>query len=302
MSDLIADIMKLKKERNAVILAHLYQPGEIQEIADFVGDSLDLSRKAANTNADVIVFCGVHFMAETANILSPDKIVLLPAADAGCRMAEMISGAALAKKKAEMPNAVVVAYVNTTAEVKSLSDICCTSANAIKIVNSIPKDKDILFVPDKNLGAYVSEKTNRKMEFWPGFCPVHHGLFVEEVEDMREEHPNAKVLAHPECPADVLVKADYIGSTTEIINYAKASAHDEFIIATECGVFHQLEKDNPKKKFYLASDSMVCPNMKKISLEKIKKSLETLEPRVIVPAEMREKAVGSLTKMLEVCR
>ena len=232
MSDLIADIMKLKKERNAVILAHLYQPGEIQEIADFVGDSLDLSRKAANTNADVIVFCGVHFMAETANILSPDKIVLLPAADAGCRMAEMISGAALAKKKAEMPNAVVVAYVNTTAEVKSLSDICCTSANAIKIVNSIPKDKDILFVPDKNLGAYVSEKTNRKMEFWPGFCPVHHGLFVEEVEDMREEHPNAKVLAHPECPADVLAKADYIGSTTEIINYAKASAHDEFIIAT----------------------------------------------------------------------
>ncbi len=302
MSDLIADIMKLKKERNAVILAHLYQPGEIQEIADFVGDSLDLSRKAANTNADVIVFCGVHFMAETANILSPDKIVLLPAADAGCRMAEMISGAALAKKKAEMPNAVVVAYVNTTAEVKSLSDICCTSANAIKIVNSIPKDKDILFVPDKNLGAYVSEKTNRKMEFWSGFCPVHHGLFVEEVEDMREEHPNAKVLAHPECPADVLAKADYIGSTTEIINYAKASAHDEFIIATECGVFHQLEKDNPKKKFYLASDSMVCPNMKKISLEKIKKSLETLEPRVIVPAEMREKAVGSLTKMLEVCR
>ena len=302
MSDLIADIMKLKKERNAVILAHLYQPGEIQEIADFVGDSLDLSRKAANTNADVIGFCGVHFMAETANILSPDKIVLLPAADAGCRMAEMISGAALAKKKAEMPNAVVVAYVNTTAEVKSLSDICCTSANAIKIVNSIPKDKDILFVPDKNLGAYVSEKTNRKMEFWPGFCPVHHGLFVEEVEDMREEHPNAKVLAHPECPADVLAKADYIGSTTEIINYAKASAHDEFIIATECGVFHQLEKDNPKKKFYLASDSMVCPNMKKISLEKIKKSLETLEPRVIVPAEMREKAVGSLTKMLEVCR
>lgn len=302
MSDLIADIMKLKKERNAVILAHLYQPREIQEIADFVGDSLDLSRKAANTNADVIVFCGVHFMAETANILSPDKIVLLPAADAGCRMAEMISGAALAKKKAEMPNAVVVAYVNTTAEVKSLSDICCTSANAIKIVNSIPKDKDILFVPDKNLGAYVSEKTNRKMEFWPGFCPVHHGLFVEEVEDMREEHPNAKVLAHPECPADVLAKADYIGSTTEIINYAKASAHDEFIIATECGVFHQLEKDNPKKKFYLASDSMVCPNMKKISLEKIKKSLETLEPRVIVPAEMREKAVGSLTKMLEVCR
>lgn len=302
MSDLIADIMKLKKERNAVILAHLYQPGEIQEIADFVGDSLDLSRKAANTNADVIVFCGVHFMAETANILSPNKIVLLPAADAGCRMAEMISGAALAKKKAEMPNAVVVAYVNTTAEVKSLSDICCTSANAIKIVNSIPKDKDILFVPDKNLGAYVSEKTNRKMEFWPGFCPVHHGLFVEEVEDMREEHPNAKVLAHPECPADVLAKADYIGSTTEIINYAKASAHDEFIIATECGVFHQLEKDNPKKKFYLASDSMVCPNMKKISLEKIKKSLETLEPRVIVPAEMREKAVGSLTKMLEVCR
>lgn len=302
MSDLIADIMKLKKDRNAVILAHLYQPGEIQEIADFVGDSLDLSRKAANTNADVIVFCGVHFMAETANILSPDKIVLLPAADAGCRMAEMISGAALAKKKAEMPNAVVVAYVNTTAEVKSLSDICCTSANAIKIVNSIPKDKDILFVPDKNLGAYVSEKTNRKMEFWPGFCPVHHGLFVEEVEDMREAHPNAKVLAHPECPADVLAKADCVGSTTEIINYAKASEHDEFIIATECGVFHQLEKDNPKKKFYLASDSMVCPNMKKISLEKIKRALETLEPRVVVPTEMREKAVGSLTRMLEVCR
>ena len=302
MSDLIADIMKLKKERNAVILAHLYQPGEIQEIADFVGDSLDLSRKAANTNADVIVFCGVHFMAETANILSPDKIVLLPAADAGCRMAEMISGVALAKKKAEMPNAVVVAYVNTTAEVKSLSDICCTSANAIEIVNSIPKDKEILFVPDKNLGAYVSEKTNRKMEFWPGFCPVHHGLFVEEIEDMRAAHPHALVLAHPECPAEVLAKVDYIGSTTEIINYAKNSLHDEFIIATECGVFHQLEKDNPEKKFYLASDSMVCPNMKKISLEKVRHALETLEPRVVVPAEIREKAVGSLTKMLNVCR
>ena len=301
MQEIINDIQRLKKKRNAVILAHLYQPAEIQEIADFTGDSLDLSRKAAATDAEVIVFCGVHFMAETANILSPEKIVLLPDKRAGCRMADMIMAADLKKKKAEKPNAVVVAYVNTTAEVKALSDICCTSANAVKVVESIPKDKEIIFVPDQNLGAYAGEQAGRQMDLWPGFCPVHHGLFVEEVEEMKQQHPEALVLAHPECPADVLAKADYIGSTTGIMRYAKESIAKEFIIATEGGVFHQLEKQCLNKKFYLASQSMNCPNMKYTTLEKIKVALETLEPRVIVPKEIRDKAIASLTRMLDIC-
>lgn len=301
MQNIIKEIEKLKQERKAIILAHLYQPAEIQEIADFTGDSLELSRKAADTDAEVIVFCGVHFMAETANILSPDKIVLLPDARAGCRMADMVAAADLKKKKAEKPDAVVVAYVNTTAAVKALSDICCTSANAVKVVESVPKDKEIIFVPDQNLGAYAGGQAGRKMDLWPGFCPVHHGLFVEEVEDMKIEHPEALVLAHPECPADVLVKADYVGSTTGIIRYAKASLQQEFIIATEGGVFYQLEKQCPNKKFYLASQSMHCPNMKYTTLEKIKVALENLEPRVVVPKDIREKAVSSLTKMFDIC-
>lgn len=302
MERIIEEINELKKTRKAVILAHLYQPDEIQEIADFTGDSLELSRQAAQTDAEVILFCGVHFMAETANILSPDKIVLLSDRRAGCRMADMITAEALAAKKAQHPNAVVVAYVNTSAAVKALSDICCTSANAVKVLQSIPADREILFVPDQNLGAYAGQQAGRKVINWSGFCPVHHGLFAEEIEDMKALYPEALVLAHPECPAEILAKADYVGSTTGIIKYAQESSAEAFIIATERGVLHRLHKLCPSKKFYLASDSMNCPNMKYTTLAKVKNALETLEPRVIVPQEIREKAVSSLEKMLKICR
>lgn len=302
MEKIVKEIMELKEKRKAIILAHLYQPGEIQDIADFTGDSLELSRKAAQTDAEVIVFCGVHFMAETANILSPGKIVLLPDAGAGCRMADMISAEALAKKKAEKPDAVIVAYVNTTAAVKALSDVCCTSANAVQVVSSIPEGKEILFVPDCNLGAYAGAQAGRAVEVWDGFCPVHHGLRAEAVQAARARHPEALVLAHPECSADVLAISDYVGSTTGILRYAKENAAKEFIIATECGVLHRLEKDCPDKKFFIASESMRCPDMKYTTLEKIKQALESLEPRVVVPTDVREKAISSLKKMLEICQ
>ncbi|MBQ5832834.1 MAG: quinolinate synthase NadA, partial [Selenomonadales bacterium] len=229
MNNLVAEIKRLKQERNAVILAHIYQPAEIQDIADFIGDSLDLSRRAAETDADVIVFCGVHFMAETANILSPDKIVLLPDITAGCEMADMITAEELAKKRAENPDAVAVSYVNTTAAVKALTDICCTSANAVQIVESIPKDKDIIFAPDRNLGGYIAKSTNRTMDLWDGCCPIHHALPVEEVLKAKEAHPNALVLAHPECRDEVLALADHINGTMGLVRYAEASDADEFI-------------------------------------------------------------------------
>lgn len=302
MNNLVAEIKRLKQERNAVILAHIYQPAEIQDVADFIGDSLDLSRRAAETDADVIVFCGVHFMAETANILSPDKIVLLPDASAGCEMADMITAEELAEKRAENPNAVVVSYVNTTAAVKALTDICCTSANAVKIVESIPADKDIIFAPDRNLGGFIAKATNRTMDLWNGCCPVHHALKAQTVIDAKKAHPNALVLAHPECQDDVLALADHINGTMGLVRFAEASDAEEFIVVTVGGVLHQMEKRCPNKKFYLASDKLYCHNMSRNTLEKVKNSLETLTPQVVVPEDIRVKAKACLEKMLDTCR
>ncbi len=298
-NQLIDEINKLREEKNAVILAHYYQPGEIQDIADFVGDSLQLAQQAAETDADVIVFCGVHFMAESAAILSPDKIVLLPEPKAGCPMADMVDASDLKEEKAKLPGVKVVCYVNSSAEVKAESDICCTSSNAEKIVNSLVGE-DILFVPDKNLGGYVASKMDRPMHLWEGFCPTHHRLQLRDIVKSKNEHPNAKVLVHPECQKEVWQEADYVGSTAGIIKYAENSTDQEFIIGTECGILHELEKRCPGKKFYMASDSMTCPNMKKTNLHKVRDSLSDLSPRVTVPDEIREKAIGALERMLAV--
>lgn len=294
---LIKEINELRKKRKAVILAHYYQPGEVQDIADFVGDSLQLAQKAAETDADVIVFCGVHFMAESAAILSPDKIVLLPDINAGCPMADMVDAESLREEKAKHPGIKVVCYVNSSAEVKAESDICCTSSNAEKIVDSLA-GHDILFVPDENLGRFVAGRTKRNIDYWPGFCPTHHRLNKNDVLDKRREYPGAKVLVHPECQQEVCQEADYIGSTAGIIKYAQSSPDKEFIIGTESGILHELEKRCPDKKFHLASEHMVCPNMKKVNLQKVRDSLETLSPQITVPIEIRQKAVGALEKML----
>jgi quinolinate synthase len=299
--DMVQKIKSLKKERKAIILAHLYQPDEIQEIADFTGDSFGLSQKAAQTDAEVIVFCGVRFMAETANILSPDKITLLPAENAGCRMFDDTLSSQLKNLLAQKPEALVVSYVNTPADVKAMSDICCTSANAVAVVESLPKTREIIFVPDRNLGSYVEEQSGRKMYCWQGACPTHDNLTLAELETCRQKHPKAVVLMHPECTAELRDAADYVGSTTGILKYAKASSKDEFIVATECGVLYKLQEDCPNKKFYLASPSLVCSNMKKTTLEKVYKSLLNLEPRVIVEESIRKKAVAGLNRMLEIC-
>lgn len=301
MDNVITEITRLKKARNAIVLAHVYQPDEVQRIADFTGDSLDLSRRAAHNDADVIVFCGVHFMAETANILSPEKVTLLPEARAGCRMADTISAEALAKKRAEKPDAAVVAYVNTPAAVKALSDVCCTSANAVRIVESFPKDQEIIFVPDKNLAAYVKRQTGRNVDCWPGACPIHDRLTRAEILAAKAKHPKALCLAHPECPEEILLEADYVGGTVGIVNYARQSDADEFIIATERGVFYQLALHCPDKKFYLAAEHMVCGDMKYTALGSVKKALEDMEPRVVVPEAVRAKAEASLVRMLEIC-
>lgn len=298
---LITEIKELSQQKHAVILAHYYQPGEIQDIADFVGDSLQLAQKAAATEADIIVFCGVHFMAESAAILSPDKIVLLPNLDAGCPMADMVNAEDLREEKAKIPGVKVICYVNSSAEVKAESDICCTSSNAEKIVNSL-SNQEILFVPDENLGRYVAAKTNKEMNYWPGFCPTHHRLGKEDVLKRRRENPNAKVLVHPECREEVWQEADYVGSTAGIIKYAETSPDKEFIIGTECGILHELQKRCPDKNFHMASDEMICPNMKKSSLQNVRDALINLSPQITVAEETRQKAIGALEKMLIVSK
>ncbi|MCL4440435.1 MAG: quinolinate synthase NadA [Firmicutes bacterium] len=300
ISQLTEEVKRLKKERNAIILAHVYQRPEVQEVADIIGDSLELSRRAAATDADVIVFCGVHFMAESAAILSPDKVVLLPEENAGCPMADMVTAEELRVKKKELPGALVVAYVNTSAEVKAESDICCTSANAVKIVQSIPEDKPIIFIPDKNLGAYVATKTRRSMTLWEGWCNTHDWVTPEEVLKAKEEHPEALVLIHPECRPEVVALADYVSSTTGLIKFAKESDAKEFIIGTESGILHQLYKQCPGKEFYLATKRLVCPNMKATTLNKVKEALATMQPRITVPPHIREKALACLERMLAV--
>lgn len=298
--ELSNEIRRLKKERDAVILAHVYQRPEVQEVADFVGDSLGLSQQAAATSAKVIIFCGVHFMAESASILSPDKIVVLPEEHAGCPMADMVDAVQLERKKREMPGAVVVCYVNTSAEVKAESDIACTSANAVKVVASLPPDRPVLFVPDKNLGKYIAAKTGREMTLWDGYCNVHDRITVEDIQKAKAEHPQALVLVHPECRPEVVALADKVASTTGMINFAGASGAREFIVGTESGILHQLRKGAPDKEFYMASLNLICPNMKKTTLESVRRALATLQPRVQVPEDVREKAALCLERMLSV--
>lgn len=299
-SSLVERILKLKKARNAVILAHNYQLGEVQDIADFVGDSLELSQKAARTDADVIVFCGVHFMAETASILCPDKVVLLPDDHAGCPMADMVTAEGLRQKKQELPSATVVCYVNSSAEVKAESNVCCTSANAIKVIESLDGANEILFVPDQYLGHYIESRTGKKMILWPGFCPTHLRILPQHIVRLKQEYPQAKVIVHPECRPDVIALADEVLSTSGIIKFTQKTEAKEVIVGTEIGIIHQLNKGNPGKRFIPASEQAVCPNMKRISLEKILWSLEEMSPEVKVSEEIRLKAKSAVDKMLEI--
>jgi len=294
----IEKIKKLRKEKNAVILAHNYQRSEVQDLADFVGDSLGLSQKAASTNADVIVFCGVHFMAETAAVLAPEKIVLLPDMQAGCPMADMITVEGLIEKKKEHPGAVVVCYVNSSAGIKAESDICCTSSNAVKVIESIDKDKKIIFVPDKHLGRFAASKTGREIIYWDGYCPTHLRMTTNDMLDAQKKHPEAKTLVHPECDLEIIGLADEALSTAGITKYVDKSMDREFIIGTEFGLIHRLEKNNPDKKFYLASQKLICPNMKLTTLDKIADVLENMTNRITVSEEIRNKAVKSLDRML----
>jgi quinolinate synthase len=297
---LIKKINELKTERNAVILAHNYQPGEIQDIADFTGDSLALSIKAAATDAEVVVFCGVKFMAETAAILSPGKTVLLPDKNAGCPMADMITAAQLRELKEKHPAAVVVCYVNSSAEVKAESDYCCTSANAVEVVESLPKDKKIIFVPDQHLGHFVVEKTGRDMILWPGYCTTHVFITEEDVKKARAVHPGAIVMAHPECTEPVKAVSDKIFSTGQMLKFAKESDTKSFIIATETGIIHSLKKENPGKEFYPVTTRAVCPNMKRITLDKVLWSLEDMHYKITVPADIAARAKSSLEKMIAI--
>jgi len=300
-AELKEKIISLKKRRNAIILAHNYQLGEVQDIGDFVGDSLDLSQKAAQTDADVIVFCGVHFMAETASILSPDKIVLLPDIHAGCPMADMITAEGLRKRKRELPGAIVVCYINTSAEVKAESDVCCTSANAVKVIESLDAE-EILFVPDQYLGHYVSTKTDKRISLWPGFCSTHIRIQPQHITNLRREYPQAKVIIHPECRPEVIALADEVLSTGGLCRYANKSEVKEIIVGTEIGIIHRLRKENPGKKFIPASEQAICPRMKLITLESVLWSLQEMTPEITVPEEIRLKAKVAVDKMLEIGR
>ena len=299
MKTTVERISELKKERNAIILSHNYQRGEVQDIADFVGDSLELSQKAARTEADVIVFCGVHFMAETASIINPDKVVLLPDVNAGCPMANMITAEELRQKKKEYPNATVVAYVNTSAAVKAESDYCCTSANGVRVVGSIKND-EIIFVPDQYLGSFIAAKTGKNLILWPGYCPTHVKILPEDIIARKKEHPDAKVVVHPECRPDVVALADEALSTSGMVRYAARPEVKELIVGTEVELLHRLKKENPGKKFYPASIKAICPNMKKTTPEKILDALETMEPEVKVPERIRVKAAAAVNRMLEI--
>lgn len=291
-------IARLKEERNAVILAHNYQRGEVQDIADFVGDSLELSQNAAKTDAEVIVFCGVHFMAETASILCPERIVLLPDKNAGCPMANMITAEELIRRKKHLPGAAVVCYVNSTAAVKAESDICCTSANAVKVIQRLDA-QEILFAPDQYLGQYVSTQTEKKMRFWPGYCPTHMKILPEHITGLRQEHPQAMVVVHPECRPEVIGLADEVLSTGGICRYAGRKDVSQMIVGTETGIIHRLRKENPGKEFIPASEKAVCPNMKLITLHKVLRSLEDMKPEVKVPEEIRLQAKIAVDRMLQ---
>lgn len=295
------ELRELLREKNAIMLAHNYQRDEVQEAADITGDSLGLSRAAASSDADVIVFCGVHFMAESAAILSPQKTVILPRMDAGCPMADMISAEGLKEEKGKRPGVPVVAYVNTSADVKALSDICCTSANAVKVVDSLKEDM-VYMVPDKNLSHYVSLSTNKRMDWWDGFCPTHENLKVDDVIKAKEKHPGAVFVCHPECSPDVVEMADHVCSTSGMYKYCNESDAKTFIIGTEMGILYRLRKENPEKEFILPSKALICPNMKITSLEDVVESLRDMKNVVTVPEEIRVPAKRALDRMLDVPR
>jgi quinolinate synthase len=292
-----AEILQLKEQKNAIILAHNYQRPEIQDIADVIGDSLELARAAVGMDGDVIVFCGVDFMAETAAILSPEKTVLLPAPDACCPMAGMVTADELRFARTRHPDAAVVCYVNTTAEVKAESDICCTSANAIKVVNSVKEDT-VIFVPDKNLGQYAARFTKKTVLPWEGFCLVHDRYTPADVALAKQAHPGAVVLVHPECRPEVVDCADHVASTSGIISHVKSDPENEFIIGTENGILHRLAKECPGKRCYPLSDKATCVNMKKTDLVKVRDALGTLKPRITVPEEIAARARGAIERML----
>lgn len=297
MENLKEKIVKEKEAKNAVILAHNYQPDSIQEIADYVGDSFGLSQKAAALEVETIVFAGVYFMAESAKILSPEKNVLIPDRFAGCPMAEMADLETLEKMKAEYPEAEVVSYVNSSAEIKAASDICCTSSNAVKIVNSLAAEK-IIFLPDKNLGSYVAQQTDKEIIFWEGYCPTHHRVMSVDVKRMRKQYPQALLAVHPECRKEVVEAADFAGSTAGILKFAKESKAQEIIVGTELGLLYRLKAENPAKKFRLLSPKLICQNMKRNSLKKIYKALKNMETAVELKEEVRVKAAEALNKML----
>ena len=300
MKSIEEKIQDLKRERGAIIIAHNYQPDEVQAIADFTGDSLELSRKAAELDEEIIVFCGVHFMAETAAILSPEKTILLPDPFAGCPMADMITADQLRARKAQHPGAKVVTYVNSSAAIKAESDICCTSSNAMAVVRSIPADQEIIFVPDTHLGHYVQEELGREMIIWDGYCPTQSRIREVDVLREKEDHPNAVLIAHPECPLGIREIADELLSTGQMCTFAKESAHTEFIVATEIGMLYRLRNENPGKKFYSVSDRAVCPNMKKIDAEKVLWALEDLQHRIVVPEPIRSQAKKSIDAMMAI--
>src|SRR6201996_8366181 len=303
--DLFDEIEKLKKQKNAVILAHYYQEPDIQDIADYIGDSLGLSQQAAKTDADIIVFAGVHCMAETAKILSPTKKFLFPSIKAGCSLADSCPPHLFKKFKEQHPDHLVITYVNCTAELKAMSDIVCTSSNAVQIVKSLPADQKIIFGPDKNLGAYVAKKTGRDLVLWNGACMVHEIFSREKITKLREHYPQAKLLAHPECEEVILQLADYVGSTTGILNYATKSPATEFIVATESGILHQMQKENPGKTFIPAPPNNTCacndcPHMKRNTLEKLYLCMKNELPEVTVPKEIIARAVKPIERMLEI--
>ena len=298
--DIGSEIRRLKDERGAVILAHNYTLGEVQDIADFVGDSLELSRKAAECRAPVIVFCGVRFMAETAKVLSPSALVLHPNPYAGCPMADMASPEAVAQYRREHPDTLLVAYVNTTAATKCHVDICCTSGNAEKVIAAIQPDRKIMFLPDGNLGRNIAAKLHREMAFWPGFCPTHFKILPEMVAAARAAHPDAEVIIHPECMPATVALADAALSTGGMLRHVRASQKRSFIVATECGLLHRLRKENPDKEFFSLEPPPLCPNMKKISLEDIYLSLRDLKPSVELPPEVIDGARRPIERMLEV--
>jgi len=299
ITELAEQIARLKEERKAVILAHNYQLGEVQDIADFVGDSLELSQRAVGLEAEVIVFCGVVFMAETAKILSPQRTVLIPDPRAGCPMCDMAPVEEVRKRKAELPGVPVVAYVNTTDDVKAEVDICCTSANAVKVVNSLP-DERLLFLPDKNLAYWVQRHTEKEVIPWNGYCPTHQRIMPHDIHRLREKHPEAKVIVHPECTPDVIDLADEVLSTGQMVRWAREAQAREIIVGTEVGLIHRLKKDSPEKTFIPISMLTTCPNMKRITLEKVLWELEDMRHPVEVPEDIATKARRAIERMLEV--